>query len=165
VGCGRRRRIARTAGVCRYIRTITASAKRRTGQRRSGRLGRLTYRTPTGTPILIVCGEARRPGDDRQPMTLTAERRQASPLWWAGIRLLRQRAAGALIGSNTLTSLGGGMQLLLHGWLAVAWGHSAWFLAIFAATRIVPKIVLTVPAGIVCDRVPRARLLFACRML
>jgi MFS family permease len=98
-------------------------------------------------------------------MALTAEPRHASPLWWAGIRLLRQRAAGALIGSNTLTSLGGGMQLLLHGWLAVAWGHSAWFLAIFAATRIVPKIVLTVPAGIVCDRVPRARLLFACRML
>lgn len=56
------------------------------------------------------------------------------------------------------------MQLLLHGWLAVEWGHSPLFLAIFAVARIVPKIVLTVPAGIICDRVPRTRVLFGARI-
>jgi MFS family permease len=56
-------------------------------------------------------------------------------------------------------SLGGGMQLLLHGWLAVQWGHSLWMLAGLAATRIMPKIFGSVPAGMLCDRVPRTRIL------
>ena len=60
-------------------------------------------------------------------------------------------------------SLGAGMQLLLHGWLAVAWGHSLWMLLAFSATRLVPKLLLTVPAGIICDRVPRARVLKVAR--
>lgn len=79
------------------------------------------------------------------------------------MRLLRQRRIATLLGSNALTSIGGGMQLLLHGWLAVAWGHSPVFLLIFAAARIGPKILFTVPAGIVCDRVPRARILLIAR--
>lgn len=83
--------------------------------------------------------------------------------WWAGARLLRQRRSAALIGSNTLSSVGGGMQLLLLGWLAIEWGHSAIFLGVFAACRIGPKILLTMPAGIVCDRMPRARVLFLSR--
>jgi MFS family permease len=55
------------------------------------------------------------------------------------------------------------MQQLLQGWLAVAWGHSLLFLAVFAVFRVLPKVVLTVPAGIICDRVPRVRVLLACR--
>lgn len=84
--------------------------------------------------------------------------------WWTGLRLLRQRLSGLLIGSNMISSLGGGMQLLLHGWLAVEWGHSPFFLAIFAVARIAPKIILTVPAGIVCDRFPRTRIMFVSRV-
>jgi hypothetical protein len=83
--------------------------------------------------------------------------------WWTGIRLLRQRLPGLLVGSNMVSSLGGGMQLLLHGWLAVAWGHSAFFLALFAVARVLPKIILTVPAGIICDRLPRTRVMAAAR--
>ena len=55
------------------------------------------------------------------------------------------------------------MQQLLQGWLAVAWGHSLIFLAVFAAARVLPKVALTVPAGIICDRIPRLRVLIACR--
>jgi MFS family permease len=62
-----------------------------------------------------------------------------------------------------ISSLGGGMQLLLHGWLAVEWGHSPIFLAIFAAARIGPKLLLTVPAGIICDRMPRTRIMAVAR--
>lgn len=83
--------------------------------------------------------------------------------WWTGLRLLRQRLSGLLIGSNMASSLGGGMQLLLHGWLAVSWGHNALFLAIFAVARVLPKIALTVPAGIICDRLPRTRVMAAAR--
>jgi len=88
----------------------------------------------------------------------------ANGSWWTGARLLKKRLSGALIGSNALASIGGGMQLLLHGWLAVAWGHNAIFLAVYAAARIGPKIALTVPAGILCDRMPRARILLISRV-
>ena len=84
--------------------------------------------------------------------------------WWTGIRLLRQRLSGLLIISNMVSSLGGGMQLLLHGWLAVEWGHSPFFLAIFAVARVAPKLVLTVPAGIICDRFPRTRIMATARV-
>ncbi len=87
----------------------------------------------------------------------------SSPEWWSGVVLLRRRATAALVASNTLMSLGGGMQMLLHGWLAVSWGGSLWMLVAFAASRIVPKLLLTLPAGVLCDRVPRARLLAATR--
>ena len=86
-----------------------------------------------------------------------------APSWWTGVRLLKERRTSALIGSNTLTAVGGGMQMLLHGWLAVSWGHSPFFLGIYAVARLAPKILLTVPAGIVCDRFPRARILLAAR--
>jgi MFS family permease len=62
-------------------------------------------------------------------------------------------------------SLGGGMQLLLHGWLAVAWGSSLWMLTPLAATRILPKVLCAVPAGILCDRVSRTRILYVTRGL
>lgn len=83
--------------------------------------------------------------------------------WWAGLELLRRPRLGALVASNAMMSLGAGMQLLLHGWLAVSWGHSLWMLGAFAASRILPKLVLTVPAGIVCDRVPRDHVLKVAR--
>lgn len=57
------------------------------------------------------------------------------------------------------------MQLLLHGWLAVSWGRSPWFLAVFAASRLGPKVALTLPAGIICDRVRRTRILLGSRWL
>ena len=59
--------------------------------------------------------------------------------------------------------MGNGMQLLIHGWLSVSWGQSPWFLLAFAASRVLPKVALTVPAGIVCDRTPRVRILLASR--
>ncbi|MHB8375501.1 MAG: MFS transporter [Dehalococcoidia bacterium] len=89
------------------------------------------------------------------PRTASSDR----PEWWAGMGLLRHPPLAALITSNTLMSLGGGMQLLLHGWLAVSWGGSLWMLVAFAASRMVPKVLLTIPAGVLCDRLPRARLL------
>ncbi len=82
-----------------------------------------------------------------------------------GLNLLRQRRYGALIGSNSFTALGTNMQQLLQGWLAVAWGHSVLFLLVFGAARVLPKVALTVPAGVICDRVPRTRILFAARWL
>jgi predicted MFS family arabinose efflux permease len=57
------------------------------------------------------------------------------------------------------------MQQLIQGWLAVTWGHSPWFLIAFAAARVLPKVALTLPAGLLCDRVPRSRILIACRWL
>ncbi len=83
--------------------------------------------------------------------------------WWAGIELLRRPRLGALVASNAMMSLGAGMQLLLHGWLAVSWGQSLWMLGAFAASRLLPKMVLTVPAGIICDRVPGDRVLRTAR--
>ena len=62
-----------------------------------------------------------------------------------------------------LTALGSGMQQVLQGWLAVAWGHSLLYLAVFAVARVLPKVVLSVPAGIICDRVPRLGVLLTCR--
>lgn len=84
--------------------------------------------------------------------------------WWSGIRLLRQRYPALLIGSNAVSSAGGAMQLLLHGWLAVAWGGSPLFLLLFAAARLAPKIILTVPAGVICDMIPRKRIMLAARI-
>lgn len=55
------------------------------------------------------------------------------------------------------------MQLLLQGWLAVAWGHSPVFLAVFLAARLIPKILLTIPAGAICDRFPRSSILVGAR--
>jgi MFS family permease len=79
--------------------------------------------------------------------------------------LLRRRPYGALVGSNTLTALGTNVQQLLQGWLAVEWGHSVLFLLVFGAARVLPKVALTVPAGVICDRVPRTRILLAARSL
>ncbi|MGH7486313.1 MAG: MFS transporter [bacterium] len=80
-----------------------------------------------------------------------------------GLSVLRNPPLAALISSNMFTSLGGSMQLLLHGWLAVQWGHSLWMLAALGATRILPKLLGAVPAGILCDRLPRTRVLAATR--
>jgi hypothetical protein len=60
--------------------------------------------------------------------------------------------------------MGTGMLLLLQGWLAVSWGHSPLFLGVFAAARLIPKFVFTMPAGIICDRIPRRDVLFASRL-
>ncbi len=81
---------------------------------------------------------------------------------WGGERHRRQY--GLLVVSNMLTALASGMQQLLQGWLAVAWGHSLLFLAVFAVARVLPKIALTIPAGIICDRVPRLGVLVTCRI-
>lgn len=84
--------------------------------------------------------------------------------WWRGFHLLRERSCALLVGSNMLASMGTGMLLLLQGWLAVSWGHSPLFLGVFAAARLVPKFIFTVPAGIVCDRISRRNVLFAARL-
>jgi MFS family permease len=81
------------------------------------------------------------------------------------LRYLREPGYLALVTSNTLTSLGSLTQILLHGWLTVQWGHNALFLLAFAAARVLPKLLLTLPAGIACDRLPRPRVLAATRML
>jgi hypothetical protein len=77
--------------------------------------------------------------------------------------LEQQRERTALVVSNALASMGSRMQLLLHGWLIVAWGHNLLFLIVFAAARILPKLLLTMPAGLLCDRLPRTRVLAAAR--
>ncbi len=81
-----------------------------------------------------------------------------------GVFLLRQKRYGALVGANTLTNLGCTMQQLIQGWLAVTWGHSILFLIPFALARILPKIALTIPAGSICDRMPRRTVLLCCRI-
>ena len=72
---------------------------------------------------------------------------------------------GGIVISNAFTSLGSCIQQLLQGWLAVAWGHSVLFLLVFGAARILPKVALTLPAGIICDRISRRRVLVTCRLL
>ncbi len=57
------------------------------------------------------------------------------------------------------------MMQLLQGWLAVQWGHSLLFLLAFGAARVLPKVALTVPAGVLCDRVSRRKVLLVCRFL
>jgi MFS family permease len=79
------------------------------------------------------------------------------------VSFLQRREQLALLLSNGMAAMGSRMQLLLHGWLIVAWGHNLYFLIVFAAARILPKLLLTVPAGLFCDRVPRARVLSASR--
>jgi MFS family permease len=82
------------------------------------------------------------------------------------LRLLRQdRSQLTLVTSNSLAAVSGRMQLLLHGWLIVAWGNSLFLLAGYAVARYLPKIVLTVPAGLLCDHFERPRLLAASRWL
>lgn len=96
------------------------------------------------------------------PSQQTSSTTATGKRWWSGVRLLRQPVPASLLASNTLTSLGSGMQLLVQGWLAIALG-GPWLLAAFAACRLAPKILLTLPAGIVSDRVPRSRILRASR--
>ena len=81
------------------------------------------------------------------------------------LRVLSRKPQSLLISANALTALGSGVQQLIQGWLAVSWGGSPLFLLAFAAARILPKIALTLPAGIVCDRVSRVRVLAICRIL
>ena len=81
------------------------------------------------------------------------------------LRVLSRRPQGFLISANALTALSSGVQQLIQGWLAVSWGGSPLFLIAFAAARILPKIALTLPAGLVCDRVSRVRVLAICRTL
>jgi MFS family permease len=102
-----------------------------------------------------LCGDLTQEDDLKLSGELILKRRR-------GIGSLRGQYS-ILVASNTLTALGSAMQQLLQGWLAVAWGHSVLFLAVFAVFRILPKVVLTIPAGIICDRVPRVHVLLACR--
>ena len=81
------------------------------------------------------------------------------------IRVLSRRPQSLLISANALTALSSGVQQLIQGWLAVSWGGSPLFLIAFAAARVLPKIALTLPAGLVCDRVSRVRVLAICRTL
>src|SRR5439155_893657 len=66
---------------------------------------------------------------------------------------------------NALTALASCMMQLLQGWLAVAWGHSLLYLLVFGVARVLPKVALTLPAGIVCDRLSRKKVLFLSRLL
>ncbi|HEX5367868.1 MAG TPA: MFS transporter [Dehalococcoidia bacterium] len=81
------------------------------------------------------------------------------------LQVLTRQPQGYLISANALTALGSGVQQLIQGWLAVSWGGSPLFLIAFAAARLLPKVALTLPAGVICDRVSRVRLLTACRTL
>src|ERR1051325_4485859 len=97
-------------------------------------------------------------------MTISLANRYTFPRSQTGL-LHQHREQLELVASNALAAMGGRMQLLLHGWLIVAWGHSLLFLIAFAAARILPKLVLTVPAGMICDRYPRPRVLAVARCL
>ena len=97
-------------------------------------------------------------------MTISLANRYTFPRSQTGL-LNQHREQLELVASNALAAMGGRMQLLLHGWLIVAWGHSLLFLIAFAAARILPKLVLTVPAGLICDRFPRPRVLAVARCL
>jgi MFS family permease len=79
--------------------------------------------------------------------------------------LLESRQQVALVLSNALAAMGNRMQLLLHGWLIVAWGHNLLFLAAYAGAKLLPKLILALPAGILCDRIPRARVLAGSRWI
>jgi len=85
-----------------------------------------------------------------------------TPTWWIGLRLLKQKTTALLIASNTISSVGNSMQLLLLGWLALS--NSALALGIFAVVRLVPKLLLSLPAGYVCDRLPRSRIVAVTRV-
>jgi MFS family permease len=79
--------------------------------------------------------------------------------------LLFRNPYGYLIGANGLTAVAGFIQQMLMGWLSVAWGHSWLFLIAFAVARVLPKVALTLPAGIICDRTSRTKVLLLCRAL
>ncbi|HEX5369916.1 MAG TPA: MFS transporter [Dehalococcoidia bacterium] len=81
------------------------------------------------------------------------------------LQVLKKPRYVTLVGSNTLASIGSVIQVLLHGWLILAWGHNPLYLLFFAAARVLPKVVLTLPAGIVCDRLPKRRVLALTRCL
>ena len=75
----------------------------------------------------------------------------------AGLR--RNSGYLRLLGASTVTNLGDGMSSIAYPWLASGLTRQPFLIALVAVVQRLPWLVLTLPAGVITDRVDRKRLI------
>jgi MFS family permease len=90
---------------------------------------------------------------------LAAERTLARLHWPAGLAALRHRDYRLLWTGTFLTQTGQWMQYVAIGWLILDMTDSGFYLGLAGFLRSVPQLFLSVPGGVLADRVDRRRLL------
>jgi MFS family permease len=80
-------------------------------------------------------------------------------------QLLSHRPYRLYFASSGLGAFASAVQFLAIGWLAVATGPSGWALGIFLAVRLGVKALMTIPAGLLADRYPRASIYASMRIV
>ncbi len=66
---------------------------------------------------------------------------------------------GRLLAASTITNIGDGMSAIAYPWLASALTRHPLLIALVAVAQRLPWLVLSLPAGVITDRVDRRRLI------
>lgn len=66
---------------------------------------------------------------------------------------------GRLLAASTVTNIGDGMSAIAYPWLASALTRQPLLIALVAVAQRLPWLVLSLPAGVITDRVDRRRLI------
>lgn len=91
----------------------------------------------------------------------TADRRSLNPFR----TLVRHRNYRLFWTGQTLSLIGTWMQSMAQGWLALELSNSAFLVGLVAAIGSMPILVLSLPAGLLADRIPRLRLVIIMQAL
>lgn len=82
--------------------------------------------------------------------------------WWSSIfRSLQHKDFRLLWVGQALQSEGQWMEQVARGWLLWELSHDPFVLGLYGAVRSLPSIVLSLPAGVLADRISRVKLLQA----
>lgn len=111
---------------------------------RTGVTGAVPVRSPT-RPANRPTLRRRLPAADRRSLNpfRTLIRHRNFRLFWTG---------------QTLSLIGTWMQVMAQGWLALELSNSAFLVGLVASIGSMPILVLSLPAGLLADRVPKLRL-------
>ncbi len=89
----------------------------------------------------------------RYPLT-PADRRSLNPFR----TLVRHRNFRLFWTGQTLSLIGTWMQVMAQGWLALELSNSPFLVGLVASIGSLPILILSLPAGVLADRVPKLRL-------
>jgi len=78
-----------------------------------------------------------------------------------GVSALRHRDFRLFWGTQILSLIGTWMQIVAQNWLVLQLSNSAFTLGIVSALQFLPTLFLSLPGGVVADRLPRRQILLA----
>src|SRR5438445_9043992 len=86
-------------------------------------------------------------------------------VWPAGLSAMRHRDYRLLWSGSAVSHSGHWMQQVAVGWLVLDMTGSGFYLGLAGFLRSIPQLFLSIPGGVMADRVDRRKLLGTCQGL